>query len=111
MVFVLGIVQSSLQTKMICIVQLFKNGLQFNKTNLLLVGYLRNQPAEPKRKEGQMKYKIEVWFDSLTELSDQEMSELEDSLVLQIVEPIDSDSNDSVWKGTNIRINIEKEGK
>jgi hypothetical protein len=58
-----------------------------------------------------MKYKIEVWFDSLTELSDQEMSELEDSLVLQIVEPIDSDSNDSVWKGTNIRINIEKEGK
>ena len=33
--------------------QLFKNGLQLNKTNLLLVGYLRNQPAEPKRKEGQ----------------------------------------------------------
>jgi len=58
-----------------------------------------------------MKYKIEVWFDSLTELSNQEMSELEDSLLLQVVEPVDSDSNDSVWKGTNIRINIEKEGK
>ena len=58
-----------------------------------------------------MRYKIEVWFDSLTELSNQEMSELEDSLLLQVAEPVDSDSNDSVWKGTNIRINIEKEGK
>jgi len=58
-----------------------------------------------------MRYKIEVWFDSSTELSNQEMSELEDSLLLQVAEPIDSDSNDSVWKGTNIRINIEKEGK
>ena len=58
-----------------------------------------------------MKYKIEVWFDSLTELSNQEMSELEDSLLLQVAEPVDSDSNDSVWKGTNIRINIEKEGQ
>jgi hypothetical protein len=58
-----------------------------------------------------VKYKIEVWFDSLTELSNQEMSELEDSLLLQVAEPVDSDSNDSVWKGTNIRINIEKEGQ
>jgi hypothetical protein len=58
-----------------------------------------------------MRYKIEVWFDSLTELSNQEMSELEDNLVLQVAEPVDSDSNDSVWKGTNIRINIEKEGQ
>jgi hypothetical protein len=87
-------------------------GLEIHKTiNLLLVGYLRNQPAEPKRKEGQMRYKIEITFDSSKELSNQEMSWLEDSLVLQVLEPVDVDSNNCDWKSANIRMDLQKETK
>jgi len=82
-----------------------------SKTNLLLVGYLRNQPAEPKRKEGQMRYKIEIIFDSSKELSNEEMAWLEDSLVLQVLEPVDVDGNDCEWDGSDVRIDMQKEGK
>jgi hypothetical protein len=89
------------------------NGLQLigieNQNNLLLVGYLRNQPAEPIRKEGQMRYKIEITFDSSKELSNEEMAWLEDSLVLQVLEPVDVDSNDCDWKSFNIRMDLQKE--
>jgi hypothetical protein len=80
-----------------------------SKTNLLLVGYLRNQPAEPTRKEGQMRYKIEITFDASKELSNEELSWLEDSLVLQVLEPVDVDSNDCDWKSFNVRIDLQKE--
>jgi hypothetical protein len=89
------------------------NGLQLigieNQTNLLLVGYLRNQPAEPKRKEGQMRYKIEITFDASKELLNEEMAWLEDSLVLQLLEPVDVDSNNCDWKSFNIRMDLQKE--
>jgi len=77
-----------------------------SKTNLLLVGYLRNQPAEPYER-GQMKYKIEITFDCSKELTDKEMSELESNLVLQVAEPTDFDSNDCDWGSSNINTYLE----
>lgn len=58
-----------------------------------------------------MKYKIEITFDSSQELSNEELAWLEDSLVLQIVEPVDVDSNNCNWDSSNIRIDMQKEGK
>ena len=58
-----------------------------------------------------MRYKIEIMFDSNKELLNEDLSVLEDSLVLQILEPVDSDGNDCEWDGLNVRIDIEKEGK
>jgi hypothetical protein len=75
------------------------------------VGDLRYPPAEPKRKEGQMRYKIEVTFDASQELSNEELAWLEDSLVLQILEPVDGDSNNCEWDSSNVRIDMQKEGK
>ena len=57
-----------------------------------------------------MKYKIEIMFDSSKQLSNEELALLEDSLVLQILEPVDGDSNDCEWDGSNVRIDIQKEG-
>ena len=73
------------------------------------MGFLRCLPAEPKEKEGQMKYKIEITFDASEELSNEELSWLEDSLVLQILEPVDVDSNNCDWKSFNVRIDLQKE--
>jgi hypothetical protein len=50
-------------------------------------------------------------FDSNKELLNEDLSVLEDSLVLQILEPVDFDGNDCEWDGSNVRIDIEKEGK
>lgn len=58
-----------------------------------------------------MKYKIKITFDSSQELSNEELAWLEDSLVLQIVEPVDVDSNNCNWDSSNIRIDMQKEGK
>jgi hypothetical protein len=58
-----------------------------------------------------MRYKIEIVFDSNKELLNEDLSVLEDSLVLQILEPVDSDGNDCEWDGSNVRIDIQKEGK
>jgi hypothetical protein len=58
-----------------------------------------------------MKYKIEITFDSSRELSNEELALLEDSLVLQIVEPVDADSNDCEWNSSNVRMDLQKEGK
>lgn len=58
-----------------------------------------------------MKYKIEITFDASQELSNEELSWLEDSLVLQVLEPVDGDGNDCVWAGSNVRIDMQKEGK
>jgi hypothetical protein len=58
-----------------------------------------------------MRYKIEITFDSSKELSNEELAWLEDSLVLQIVEPVDVDSNNCDWDSSNIRIDMQKEGK
>lgn len=58
-----------------------------------------------------MKYKIEITFDASKELSNEELAWLEDSLVLQILEPVDVDSNDCEWKSSNVRIDMQKEGK
>jgi hypothetical protein len=58
-----------------------------------------------------MKYKIEISFDASKELSNEELSWLEDSLVLQVLEPVDGDGNDCEWDGSNVRIDIQKEGK
>lgn len=80
-------------------------------TNLLLVGFLRCSPTEPKRKEGQVKYKIEIVFDASQELSNEELAWLEDSLVLQVLEPVDGDSNDCEWDSSNVRIDMRKEGE
>jgi hypothetical protein len=79
--------------------------------NLLLVGDLRYLPAEPKKKEGQMRYKIEMLFESSNDLSNEELAWLEDSLVLQVLEPVDVDGNNCGWKSTNTFIDIEKEGQ
>ena len=57
-----------------------------------------------------MRYKIEIIFDSNKELLNEDLSVLEDSLVLQILEPVDSDGNDCKWDGSNVRIDIQKEG-
>ena len=57
-----------------------------------------------------MRYKIEIMFDSNKELLNEDLSVLEDSLVLQILEPVDSDGNDCEWDGSNVRIDIQKEG-
>jgi hypothetical protein len=56
-----------------------------------------------------MRYKIEITFDSSKELSNEEMAWLEDSLVLQVLEPVDVDSNNCDWKSTNIRMDLQKE--
>ena len=56
-----------------------------------------------------MRYKIEITFDSSKELSNEEMAWLEDSLVLQILEPVDVDSNNCDWKSANIRMDLQKE--
>jgi hypothetical protein len=58
-----------------------------------------------------MKYKIEITFDASRELSNEELALLEDSLVLQIVEPVDADSNDCEWNSSNVRMDLQKEGK
>jgi hypothetical protein len=58
-----------------------------------------------------MKYKIEISFDASQELSNEELSWLEDSLVLQVLEPVDGDGNDCEWDGLNVRIDTHKEGK
>jgi len=58
-----------------------------------------------------MRYKIEITFDSSKELSNQEMAWLEDSLVLQVLEPVDVDSNNCDWKSANIRMDLQKETK
>jgi hypothetical protein len=58
-----------------------------------------------------MKYKIEISFDASQELSNEELSWLEDSLVLQVLEPVDGDGNDCEWDGLNVRIDMQKEGK
>lgn len=58
-----------------------------------------------------MKYKIEITFDASKELSNEELAWLEDSLVLQILEPVDVDSNDCEWDSSNVRIDMQKEGK
>ncbi len=57
-----------------------------------------------------MRYKIEIMFDSNKELLNEDLSVLEDSLVLQILEPVDSDGNDCEWDGSNVRIDIQKKG-
>jgi hypothetical protein len=56
-----------------------------------------------------MRYKIEITFDSSKELSNEEMAWLEDSLVLQVLEPVDVDSNNCDWKSANIRMDLQKE--
>ena len=56
-----------------------------------------------------MRYKIEITFDSSKELSNEEMAWLEDSLVLQVLEPVDVDANDCDWKSANIRMDFQKE--
>jgi hypothetical protein len=56
-----------------------------------------------------MRYKIEITFDSSKELSNEEMAWLEDSLVLQVLEPVDVDSNNCNWKSANIRMDLQKE--
>jgi hypothetical protein len=58
-----------------------------------------------------MRYKIEIKFDASRELSNEELSLVEDSLVLQILEPVDSDGNDCEWDSFNVRIDMQKEGK
>ena len=58
-----------------------------------------------------MRYKIEIMFDASRELSNEELSLVEDSFVLQIIEPVDSDGNDCEWDGLNVRIDMKKEGK
>jgi hypothetical protein len=58
-----------------------------------------------------MKYKVEITFDASRELSNEELALLEDSLVLQIVEPVDADSNDCEWNSSNVRMDLQKEGK
>jgi hypothetical protein len=58
-----------------------------------------------------MKYKIEISFDASQELSNEELSWLEDSLVLQVLEPVDGDGNDCEWDGSNVRIDMQKEAK
>ena len=57
-----------------------------------------------------MKYKIEITFDASQQLSNEELAWLEDSLVLQILEPVDGDSNNCVWDSSNVRIDMQKEG-
>jgi hypothetical protein len=58
-----------------------------------------------------VKYKIEITFDSSKDLSNEEMAWLEDSLVLQVLEPVDGDGNDCEWDGSDVRIDIQKEEK
>jgi hypothetical protein len=58
-----------------------------------------------------MRYKIEMTFDASRELSNEELSWLEDSLVLQVLEPVDMDSNDCDWDSSNVRMDLQKEGK
>jgi hypothetical protein len=58
-----------------------------------------------------MKYKIEITFDASQELSNEELAWLEDSLVLQIAEPVDIDSNNCEWNSSNIYIYMGKEDK
>ena len=58
-----------------------------------------------------MRYKIEITFDASKELSNEEMAWLEDSLVLQVLEPVDVDGNNCDWKSSNTRIDIQKEVK
>lgn len=56
-----------------------------------------------------MRYKIEITFEASKELSNQDLAGLEDSLVLQIVEPVDSEGNDCDWESSYIRLDIQKE--
>jgi hypothetical protein len=72
------------------------------------VGFLRCLPAEPKRKEGQMKYKIEISFDCSKELSIDELAQLENNLILQVEEPTDYDSNNCDWKSLFVATKLEK---
>ena len=45
---------------------------------------------------------MEIMFKTSRELSNEELSVLEDSLVLQILEPVDSDGNDCEWDSSNV---------
>ena len=56
-----------------------------------------------------MRYKIEIMFDASRELSNEELAWLEDSLVLQVLEPVDVDSNNCDWKSFDVRIDLQKE--
>lgn len=67
--------------------------------------------SKQRKGEYKMKYKIEITFDASKELSNEELAWLEDSLVLQILEPVDVDSNDCEWKSSNVRMDMQKEGK
>ena len=58
-----------------------------------------------------MKYKIEITFDASRDLSNEELALLEDSLVLQIVEPVDADCNNCEWNSSNVRMDLQKEEK
>ena len=55
-----------------------------------------------------MKYRIEIKFDASRELSNEELALLEDSLLLQIFEPVDAYANDSEWDSSNIRIDLRE---
>jgi hypothetical protein len=76
-----------------------------SKTNLLLVGYLRNQPAEPYER-GQMKYKIVIELETDRNLSAEELTYLEGSLELQIVEPQDFNGDDLDWVANSFEIGM-----
>jgi hypothetical protein len=56
-----------------------------------------------------VRYKIEIIFDASRELSNEELAWLEDSLVLQVLEPVDVDSNNCDWKSFDVRIDLQKE--
>ena len=58
-----------------------------------------------------MKYKIEIKFDVSRELSNEELAVLEDSLALQILEPVDFDGNDCEWDSSNFSVYSQKEGQ
>ena len=76
-----------------------------SKTNLLLVVYLRNQPAEPYER-GQMKYKIVIDLETDRKLTADELTYLEGSLELQIVEPQDFNGDDMDWVANSFEIGM-----
>lgn len=76
-----------------------------SKTNLLLVGYLRNQPAEPYER-GQMRYKIVIELETDRNLTADELTYLEGSLELQIVEPQDFNGDDLDWVANSFEIGM-----
>jgi hypothetical protein len=54
-----------------------------------------------------VKYKIEITFDCSKELSQEELGQLENNLILQVQEPTDYDSNDCDWKSLFISTKLE----